>query len=143
MIGADGVRSKVRSQILSMHPYTSKESSSLQYTKIFLILGISHLDHPLLRQRGFYTLDGTHRLFTMPFEEDKHYEIGGPDLKEKKKRKTMWQLSFYLENEDEAMVLAKSSEDLLLHEVKKRVMNWHNPVLDMINSTETGSVWGT
>ena len=38
------------------------------YLGIFIILGITNTFHPLIDERGFYTLDGTHRLFIMPFE---------------------------------------------------------------------------
>ena len=35
---------------------------------IYIILGISTHFHPLIDERGFYTLDGKHRLFIMPFQ---------------------------------------------------------------------------
>jgi 2-polyprenyl-6-methoxyphenol hydroxylase-like FAD-dependent oxidoreductase len=42
--------------------------SEAQYIGIFIILGItSDFRDPFLDEQGFYTLDGTHRLFTMPF----------------------------------------------------------------------------
>ena len=30
-------------------------------------VGLAPSDHPLLQERGFYTVDGTHRMFTMPY----------------------------------------------------------------------------
>ena len=142
MVGADGIRSTLRTQVLSKIP---TKQPILQYIQIFLILGISHLDHPLLTQRGFYTLDGAQRLFIMPFEDedDADGSAFGENTYETKGRKTMWQLSFYLENEKEAMNLSKCDQHTLLNEVKKRVLNWHSPVFEMVENTDIGSVWGT
>ena len=158
LIGADGIRSVVRTIILSNYQIaqpsnissTIHPQTALQYIKIFLILGISDIDHPLLTQRGFYTLDGTNRLFTMPYHDDDiTIDNTSSSLKQQHKRrkkrikKTMWQLSFQMDNEKEAIMLAKSNANRLLEEVKMRVKNWHEPVLEMIMSTNLSSVWGT
>ena len=81
LVGADGIRSIVRQlraqkpgRMLSGTGSTSGkpvgEGSPLHYTTIAVILGITTASHPLITQQGFYCLDGTHRLFTMPFEEE-------------------------------------------------------------------------
>ena len=70
---------------------SSGSDDAPHYTGVFIILGISTLRHPLLHEGGFYTLDGTHRLFTMPFK-------GTDGL-------TMWQLSFRLPNFADALAL--------------------------------------
>ena len=61
VVGADGIHSRVRA---AMGP------SSLSYLGVCLIIGVSQLRHPLLNERGFYTVDGKQRLFTMPFAVD-------------------------------------------------------------------------
>ena len=33
-----------------------------------VVLGVSTVRHPLLHVQGFYTVDGTTRLFTVPYE---------------------------------------------------------------------------
>jgi len=101
VVGADGLRSRVREwrdqsvaqqqqQQQQMKLSAKKMSSDVavsrgfQYIGVSVILGISSFQHPLLAQQGYYVLDGTHRLFTMPFREDK----------DGKTVQTMWQLSF-------------------------------------------------
>ena len=59
LIGADGVRSAVRAQ---------KVGDPLREVGVVVVLGLSTTQHPLLHRQGFYTVDGTHRLFTMPYE---------------------------------------------------------------------------
>ena len=59
LVGADGLRSAVRAQ---------KIGDGLRYVGVVLVLGISDYQHQLLHKQGFYTMDGTHRLFTMPYE---------------------------------------------------------------------------
>jgi DNA alkylation damage repair protein AlkB len=48
---------------------------------IFIILGISDHFHQLIDERGFYTLDGMHRLFIMPYQGsrlDDDHDIDAP-----------------------------------------------------------------
>ena len=92
VVGADGLRSTVRAVRDRHMSYQSRagkkndamKSDSIQYIGVSVILGISCFQHPLLANQGYYIIDGTHRLFTMPFRED---EKGNTVL-------TMWQLSF-------------------------------------------------
>jgi salicylate hydroxylase len=87
VVGADGLRSRVRrlrDQSVDVRGVIPRLERGIQYIGVSVILGISSFKHPLLHQQGYYVLDGTHRLFTMPFREDKD---GNTIL-------TMWQLSF-------------------------------------------------
>jgi len=59
LVGADGVRSAVRSH---------KVGDAPRYVGVAIVLGECRLAHPLLHEQGFYTVDGTHRIFTMPLE---------------------------------------------------------------------------
>lgn len=67
LVGADGIKSAVRSAIDERR----KQTSSLKYCGISVIIGLtaSRNPHPLVNNRGFYVVNGTHRLFTMPFEK--------------------------------------------------------------------------
>ena len=60
LIAADGVRSAVQR--------LRRPNDRLRYLGVVLVTGFTVADHPLLRDRGFYTVDGgTARVFTMPF----------------------------------------------------------------------------
>ncbi len=178
LIGADGVRSVVMQQLLSedgvepkanVDPSLSNAISNsgdssrkeqekptdLVYTGIMIVLGITKdFFHPLLDERGFYTLDGKHRLFTMPFEGSRisdleQFEIPLENTHEnlmldyKRHRRYMWQLSYKLESLEEASILAKSGPQTLLNEVLKRTNEWHKPVEEMIRSAPLETIWGT
>lgn len=169
LVGADGVRSTVIKQLLysDTEVETAKnendniggiqlgESSSkkslLNYTGIMIILGItSDFYHPLLDERGFYTLDGKHRLFTMPFEGSKiddleKYDIPLNDtsMDKKRTRRYMWQLSYHLDSVEEATELSQGGANGLLNDVLNRTKGWHDPVQAMIQSTPIETIWGT
>lgn len=169
LVGADGVRSTVIKQLLysdtekeavknkndNTHGIELEESSSkkslLNYTGIMIILGItSDFYHPLLDERGFYTLDGKHRLFTMPFEGSKiddleKYDIPLNDtsMGKKRTRRYMWQLSYHLDSIEEATELSKGGPNVLLKDVLNRTEGWHDPVQAMIQSTPMETIWGT
>ncbi|GAB5357160.1 hypothetical protein AAMO2058_000350200 [Amorphochlora amoebiformis] len=118
LIAADGINSKVRSLTIG---------DSLSYLSIFLTLGLSHLDHQLVRERGFHTVDGyKSRLFTMPY---------APGL-------TMWQLSYVLE-EEEAKLLSTSGPERILQKALEVTKEWHKPVEDLLVSTQLPTIWGT
>ncbi len=178
LIGADGVRSVIIQQLLSENnnktqnvsksetkpKLISSESScnankkptDLSYIGIMIVLGITKdFFHPLLDERGFYTLDGEHRLFTMPFEGTRISDLeqldvpftndGGINITTnlKRNRRYMWQLSYKLQSLEEASILSKSGPQILLNEVLRRTSGWHKPVQEMMRSTPLETIWGT
>ena len=134
LVGADGIRSSVLGTLLKQ----KVDSLGLNYLGIMIILGIADFCHDLLNERGFYTLDGTHRLFTMPYE--------GCQLDDEKltgKRRIMWQLSYRLSDEAEAKRLSAVGPEALRDEVLRRCRDWHQPVADMVAATPLDTIWGT
>ena len=147
LIGADGVNSVVAQDYLHVSlPATTKtnnrgadevvvtDTSSPKQIGIFIILGISDHFHPHIDERGFYTLDGFHRLFIMPFE--------GSKLSSSNTRRTMWQLSFPADA-NERTRLSNLSKNELQQEVLNRCKVWHEPFPDMVKNTPLDTVWGT
>ena len=146
LIGADGINSTVATSLLQPLNDVPKYSTiatktSKSYIGVMIILGITNTDfyHPLLDERGFHTMDGTNRLFTMPFEGSNLSDI----LNRKRKRRIMWQLSFSMPNFSEAQKLSQSDPNVLLEEVKRRIIHWHSPISIMLDSTPLETVWGT
>jgi 2-polyprenyl-6-methoxyphenol hydroxylase-like FAD-dependent oxidoreductase len=127
LVGADGIKSCIIKKL-------EKEQCGLRNLEIMIILGIADFCDPLLDERGFYTLDGTHRLFTMPYEGSKLSST---------KRRTMWQLSYRLQDEKEQRRLSAAGPEALRKEVLRRCRNWHHPVADMIAATPLETIWGT
>jgi hypothetical protein len=95
LVGADGLNSRVRNwrDANLFENHISKEfdssvfpdpPSKKRYLGVTAILGITSAVHPLITAQGFYVLDGTNRLFTMPYSV---YPDGSPKC-------CMWQLSF-------------------------------------------------
>lgn len=131
LVGADGIRSSVVKTLVG------GDNGGLRYLGIMIILGIADFVHPLLDERGFYSLDGTHRLFTMPYEGSKLLdERGSP-------RRVMWQLSYRLKDESEAQRLSVAGPKALRNEVLRRCSNWHEPVVEMVKATPLETIWGT
>ena len=91
LVGTDGIKSVVRKQ---RDLAEGVNESMLEYTGISVIIGISTARHSLINEQGFYVLDGTHRMFTMPFKA-----IDGCTTH------TMWQLSFSGWSEQETLDL--------------------------------------
>jgi hypothetical protein len=149
LIGSDGIRSTVTRLLLSKAaPATDKDSSGggLSYLGIMIVLGITdHFYHPLLDERGFYTLDGCNRLFTMPYEGSKVDDALNSDGKDKPKpyRRYMWQLSWHEPDEEKARKMSQAGPNALIDEVARRCRDWHEPVLDMVRTTDPKNVWGT
>lgn len=127
LIGADGVRSLVVKTLLPNDP-------GPKYIGIMIVLGIADFCHPLLDERGFYTLDGNHRLFTMPYEGTKS---------DSNNRRIMWQLSYNLCDEQGAKMWSRAGPRALRDEVLRRCQDWHDPVAQMIQSTPLETIWGT
>lgn len=127
LIGADGIRSSVVKLVVPNVP-------GPKYLGVMIILGIAEFNHPLLDERGFYTLDGNHRLFTMPYEERSS---------ETHKARVMWQLSYNLADEDESRKLSLAGPKSLRDEVLRRCRYWHDPVVELIHATSLETIWGT
>ncbi|KAL3782777.1 hypothetical protein HJC23_003098 [Cyclotella cryptica] len=140
LIGADGINSIVAKQYLSTTSQSKSKQSTLnidispQYLGIFIIIGISHHFHPLIDERGYYTLDMTHRLFIMPFEGSRIQQ---------QSRRTMWQLSYPVVDREEANRLSKLDPSELQQEVLKLCGHWHEPFPEMVKQTPLVTIWGT
>lgn len=120
LVGADGIHSQVR----VLRGSAVKPS----YIGVLAVVGITRSMHPLLHEAGFYTLDGTRRLFTMPFGDS-----GGV-------AETMWQLSIAMP-EQQACELASLSNSDLLMEIQCQCQSWHEPVPTMLRETEPSAIW--
>ena len=130
LIGADGINGTAATSLLQPLNDVPKHSTietknSRSYIGVMIILGITNTDfyHPLLDERGFHTMDGTVCLFTMPFKGSNMSDI----LNRKRKRRIMWQLSFSIPKFLEAQKLSQSDANVLLEEVKRRIIHWHSP----------------
>jgi len=168
LIPADGVYSTVQAKLeddqhsnVKNHDkiYCSLNApppSTLQYIGIMLINGITlGFHHPLLDERGFYTVDGENRLFTMPFEgsyvDDHLREFLSTEGEQQREglvtqtttRRTMWQLSFRLPDVALANQLRQGGPNRLLEEALRRCSSWHPPVCDMLRSTPLDCIWGS
>lgn len=129
VVGADGVNSKsLRLYITS--PYYPKNipapPSHPTPLNILLVIGVSTLQHRLLEERAFHTVDGKRRLFLMPFS----------------KGETMWQFTEALPHE-EGLALRRDGTDALLRHVVEATKFWHHPIPQLITTTEKETVWGT
>ena len=69
VIGCDGINSVTRKFKFPQNDLP------LNYLGILLVLGISKTKHHLGQQRVFQTVDGTTRLFAMPFSHDESQNI--------------------------------------------------------------------
>lgn len=125
LVGADGIRSVVRKQLIS------EENSPLRYLGCIVILGICKLNdleniqnHLLDGATVFQTANGTERMYMMPYD----------------KESIMWQFSFPI-SEDEAKALSKKGAEKLKIEVAKRTQ-WHTPIPQIIKATTTKNITG-
>ena len=161
LVGADGVRSRILKKLYNLdtdcsgpsgpspsntamnkHLPTRPMPSFVQSLSIRLILGIAEFDHPLLTERGFYTLDVRNgiRLFTMPYFSNR---FDDNDKQKRRKNRVMWQLSFPASKiQPEEQDQSFSSRSLHQHAMDM-CKYWHSPVLEMIQSTPLETVWGT
>jgi 2-polyprenyl-6-methoxyphenol hydroxylase-like FAD-dependent oxidoreductase len=137
LVGADGIHSAVRSRLAE----TAGVPNTLRYLGVALIIGISSTRHELLNRKGFYTLDGRHRLFTMPFEETNVVADDGKALPHTVH--TMWQLSYAEPDEPSAQRLRKMSSDELVDEALRRCRGWHAPVEALLRGSVKGETWAT
>ena len=132
VVGADGIRSKVRQQLLGDNSRTP-----LRYLECLVILGICPLDrltstsstrdHPLLDgETVFQTADGTTRIYMMPYSTTAY----------------MWQLSFPVADETVAADLSAQGPAALLAEAQRRCHTWHTPVNEILAVTPVELVSG-
>jgi len=133
LVGADGLRSTVRR--LRDEKVKASIDSPLRYLGVSVIIGLSKVSHPHVDSRGFYVIDGEHRLFTMP------YAVPNPSSKDKEPGITMWQLSFSNFSESQAHDLRHSSEHDLIQLALTRTTGWLDPVKDLIQNTISGEIW--
>jgi 2-polyprenyl-6-methoxyphenol hydroxylase-like FAD-dependent oxidoreductase len=152
ILACDGIHSPLSTQLSGTKP---------QPLPIILIIGLSTFKTPLTKQRGFYTVDGKHRLFLMPYGETE----------------TMWQLSVRVDADDdgegrgdegrgdeghgdeghgdeghgdeghgdsEALRCIRSRDPSRMKDFcLKTVRGDHGTVRSIISETDDGTIWGT
>ncbi|MCE5293934.1 MAG: FAD-dependent monooxygenase [Chlamydiales bacterium] len=119
VVGADGIRSAVRSLLIS------EEAAPLRYLGYVVILGICSLDaiegsdSPLLDSATvFQTVNGYERMYMMPYSSDS----------------IMWQFSFPMP-ENEAKALSDKGVSALQEEAIRRAATWHHPIPQILSAT--------
>jgi len=120
VVGADGIFSKVRAQMIG---------DTLSYLGCVVVLGIVPLDHPLVHERVFETVDGVTRLYSMPFTADL----------------CMWQLSFPCSEADAKKFTEGTLSEraaMLKAEALRRCSGWHSPIPEMFETTELCNMSG-
>lgn len=164
VVGADGINSKIRQhrdqQNIDLNP------PPLQYTGVSVIIGLSAAKHPLLTRGGFYVLDGSQRLFVMPFQEETICSCVDRNSDSKdgsesvplssstspcavcgrgQQQLTMWQLSFAYPDSEPDLCLSSMNRISLIAEALRRTDGWMEPVQDLVRLTlpEDSAVWGT
>ncbi len=112
VVGADGVRSAVRSLVVDNTP--------LRYLGYVVILGIcplEGLESPLLDSSTvFQTVNGIERMYMMPYSSDS----------------IMWQFSFPMEENDAKALQGAQS---LKEEALRRAADWHTPIPQILSAT--------
>jgi 2-polyprenyl-6-methoxyphenol hydroxylase-like FAD-dependent oxidoreductase len=117
LVGADGIFSTVRSQL-------GLPGDRLNYVGLVVVLGIMDGEIPLAERRIFETVDGTTRIYAMPFTT----------------ASTMWQLSFPYA-EDAARALVKDPAALKA-EIMRRCGQWHEPIPALLGGTPLDGMSG-
>ena len=125
IVGADGIRSVVRNQLLG------SDYKPLRYLGCLVVLGIcslqklQHLKSDLLDSATvFQTANGNERIYIMPYSQDS----------------VMWQLSFPMDESD-AIVLSKKGATFLKQEAINRT-DWHTPIPEIIFATDESLITG-
>ena len=121
LVGSDGIFSTVRRQL-------DLAGDRLNYVGLIVVLGIveegAAAVPPLARRRIFETVDGTTRIYAMPFTTTS----------------TMWQLSFpYAEDAARALVKEPAA---LKAEIVRRCGRWHAPIPEMLRGTTLDGMSG-
>ncbi|MCD8432378.1 FAD-dependent monooxygenase [Tenacibaculum finnmarkense genomovar ulcerans] len=125
VVGADGIRSSVRTLLLK------DKNPPLRYLGCIVILGICPLDalkgleNPLLDSATvFQTANGNERIYMMPYSADS----------------VMWQLSFPMPEQD-AKILSKKGAEALKEEACRRTV-WHEPIPQILAATLADKISG-
>lgn len=124
VVGADGIRSAVRSLLLD------EAIAPLRYLGCIVILGICPLskldfEHELLDAATvFQTANGHERIYMMPYTQDT----------------IMWQLSFPM-TEIDAKTLSEQGAHALKAEACRRVP-WHAPIPQILAATDAADITG-
>jgi len=142
VVGADGIHSTVRRLM---------GGGGLSFLGVFLVIGISDAEDFFTDKRGFYTVDGRRRLFTMPFQADKERTSSSLQRQDDHnatniKTLTMWQLSFAMDDVAEARALSALPPESLLERCLQEVSGWHSPVEKLLRSTALSGphqIWST
>ncbi|KAJ3121156.1 hypothetical protein HK100_012506 [Physocladia obscura] len=122
LVACDGIRSVVRDLVIPL-----EHNPPLKYLDSFVMLGIFENERfPLVLDRMLQMSDGRARIFMMPFDDGR----------------SMWQLSWLLESEHDALVLAKSGSAGLKDEALRQCDGFNEPVLDIIKDTDLSLVTG-
>lgn len=125
VVGADGIRSTVRKQLIG------EQAAPLRYLGCLVVLGICPLENlqgienELLDSATvFQTANGNERIYMMPYSSDS----------------VMWQLSFPMD-EEEAKELSGRGASALKDEARRRCP-WHDPIPQILAATEEALVSG-
>jgi 2-polyprenyl-6-methoxyphenol hydroxylase-like FAD-dependent oxidoreductase len=117
LVGADGIWS----QFATQYP--------LNYLGVIVILGRGRVTTPNELNLGvdkiWQSVDGVTRLYAMPFG------IEG---------ETMWQMSWQCEESEAKSLMGESTQ--LLEVAKRRVNGWHEPLMELLESTSEQDVTG-
>lgn len=116
LVAADGIYSTITK--------TKFPSLSLRYLNLIVILGISKNTNEGCIGRIRQWLDGSTRVFSMPYNATH----------------TMWQLSYPCEEEIAIQIASNSS--VLKSEAVKRCMDWPVDLTELLRATEEGLVSG-
>ena len=124
VVGADGIRSAVRKQLIG------DEVSPLRYLDCIVILGICSLENIaasalLDGETVFQTANGNERIYMMPYSPGH----------------IMWQLSFPLP-EAEAITLNRLGPKALKKEAQRRCPSWHEPIPQILAETPESLITG-
>ncbi len=126
VVGADGIRSSVRALLIG------EDETPLRYLGCMVMLGIcsleslKHVDSPLLDSATvFQTVNGTERIYVMPFDQDS----------------IIWQLSFPVSEADAKQLSAKGGEAMKA-EACSRLSQWHDPIPQLLVNTPASLITG-
>jgi salicylate hydroxylase len=134
VVGADGIRSTVRSLLFPTTDQQQQVTTPLRYLGCVVVLGICPLDSLdssvtattdlLDGHTVFQTADGTTRLYAMPYSETEY----------------MWQLSFPIPQESDAVALTHQCR--WLDVALEKCANWHTPIPELLQATPVSLITG-